>query len=63
MDALTDDEINILYEKKMLGNETPEALTYTLWLNNIIQFGLRVVKNITIQDWGHQIKKKSVTLA
>lgn len=48
MDALTDDEINILYEKKMLGNETPEPLTYTLWLNNIIQFGLRVVKNITI---------------
>lgn len=48
MDALTDEYINILYEKKTLGNETPEALTYTLWLNNIIHFGLRGVKNITI---------------
>lgn len=47
MDALTDEEINILYEKKMLSNETPEALAYTLWLNNI-HFGLRGVKNVTI---------------
>lgn len=39
---------NILYEKKMLGNATPKALTYTHWLHNIIHFGLRGVKNITI---------------
>ena len=30
-DAITDEEINILYEKKILGNETPEVpLEHTL---------------------------------
>ena len=33
-DAITDEEINILYEKKILGNETPESLLNTLWFNN-----------------------------
>lgn len=35
---MTDEEINVLYEKKTLGNETPEALLYILWLNYIIYF-------------------------
>ncbi|XP_061191553.1 uncharacterized protein LOC133199700 [Saccostrea echinata] len=42
-EAISDEEINILYEKKILGNETPESLLYTLWFNNSIHFGLRGV--------------------
>lgn len=41
--AITDDEINILLEKKQLGDDSPQALINTLWLNNTIHFGLRGV--------------------
>ena len=38
--ALTDDEIEILFEKKLLGLSSPQALLNTVWLNNMIHFGL-----------------------
>ena len=40
-EALSDDEINILYEKNLLGISNGEALINTLWLFNSLQFGLR----------------------
>ena len=40
---LTDEEINILYNRNVLGSHTPQSLLYTLWLNNSAQFGLRGV--------------------
>ena len=38
---LTDDEINMLYQKKLLGESTPESLLNTDWFNNTVHFGLR----------------------
>jgi hypothetical protein len=32
---LTDDEINMLYQKKLLGESTPESLLNTVWFNSI----------------------------
>jgi hypothetical protein len=40
---MTDNEINMLYEKGLLGNSSPESLLNTVWINNCIQFGLRGV--------------------
>jgi hypothetical protein len=37
---LTDDEINMLYQKKLLGESTPESLLNTVWFNNTVHFGL-----------------------
>ena len=37
---LTDAEINILYNRNVLGSQTPQSLLNTLWLNNSLQFGL-----------------------
>ena len=42
--ALTDDEIEILFDKKLLGLCSPQALLNTVWLNNKIHFGLRGCK-------------------
>ena len=41
---ITDDEINILYEKGILGSGNAQALLNTTWLNNCILFGLRGTK-------------------
>lgn len=40
---ITVEEINMLYQKQLLGNANPEALINTLWMNNTIHFGLRGV--------------------
>ena len=40
-EALRDDEINILYEKNLLGISKEEALTNTLWFFNSLHLGLR----------------------
>ena len=39
--ALTDDEIEILFDKKLLGLSSPQALLNTVWPKNMIHFGLR----------------------
>ena len=38
--ALTDDEIEILFDEKLLGLSSPQALLNMVWLNNMIHFGL-----------------------
>ncbi len=38
--ALSDDDINILYNKDLLGVVKEEALLNTLWLLNSLHFGL-----------------------
>lgn len=50
--ALTDEEINILYDKKVLGLSSPQALINTVWLNNIQHFGLRGCKEQREVRWG-----------
>ncbi|CAC5425268.1 unnamed protein product [Mytilus coruscus] len=41
---ITDDEINILYERNVLGDSCPDSLLRTIWLNNCVHFGLRGVQ-------------------
>ena len=39
--ALSDEEIEVLYSKKLLGTSSPQSLHNTVWLNNMVHFGLR----------------------
>ena len=38
--ALSEEDIQVLFEKDLLGSSTAEALLNTVWLNNIIHFKL-----------------------
>ena len=49
--ALTDDEIEILFDKKLLGLSSPQALLNTVWLNSVIHFGLRGCKEQKELRW------------
>ena len=40
-DAITDEEINTLYEKGCLGADTPSSLLNTMWFLNTLHFGIR----------------------
>ena len=51
-EALSDDEINILYEKNLLGISNGEALINTLWLFNSLHFGLRGCGEHRQMCWG-----------
>ena len=42
--ALKDDEIEILFNEKVLGLTSPQALLNTVWLSNMAHFGLRGCK-------------------
>ena len=45
-------EVNILYEKGVLGISSAEALVNTLWLLNSVHFGLRACENHPQMAWG-----------
>ena len=55
--ALSDEEIDILYSKKVLGLSSPQALVNTVWLNNMLHFGLRGCKEQRELRWGDVILK------
>ena len=55
--ALTDDEIEMLFDKKLLGLSSPQALLNTVWLNNMIHFGLRGCKEQKELRWGDIVLK------
>ena len=38
--ALSEEDVQVLFEKDLLGSSTAEALLNTVWFNNIIHFGL-----------------------
>ena len=38
--ALSEEDIQVLFEKDLLGSSTAEVLLNTVWFNNIIHFGL-----------------------
>jgi hypothetical protein len=40
-DAVSDEEINILFEKGCLGTSSPNALLNTMWYLNTLHFGIR----------------------
>ncbi|XP_068704633.1 uncharacterized protein KIAA1958-like [Montipora foliosa] len=50
--ALTDEEVDVLYGKELLGLSSPESLLNTLWLNNTQQFGLRGCQEHRTMRWG-----------
>ncbi|VDI32538.1 Hypothetical predicted protein [Mytilus galloprovincialis] len=49
---LTDEEIAMLFDKNVLGDNSPKALLNTVWLNNCVQFGLRGVSEHYSLRWG-----------
>ena len=40
-EAISDDEVSVLYENNILRISSAEALINTIWLMNSIHFGLR----------------------
>ncbi|XP_068747374.1 uncharacterized protein KIAA1958-like, partial [Montipora capricornis] len=50
--ALREENIQVLYEKDLLGSSTAEALLNTLWFNDTIHFGLRGCKEHREMCWG-----------
>ena len=55
--ALSDEEIDIFYSKKVLGLSSPQALVNTVWLNNMLHFGLRGCKEQRELRWGDVVLK------
>ena len=55
--ALSDEEIDILYNEKVLGLSSPQALVNTVWLNNMLHFGLRGCKEQRELRWGDVVLK------
>ncbi|KXJ06675.1 Uncharacterized protein KIAA1958 [Exaiptasia diaphana] len=51
-EAITDDEISVLYEKELLGISNAEALINTIWYMNTIHFGLRACDEHRQMKWG-----------
>ena len=58
--ALSEDEVNVLYEKELLGVSSAEALLNTIWFNNTIHFGLRGCKEHRDMCWG-DVKLRQTT--
>ena len=54
---LSDEEIDILYNEKVLGLSSPQALVNTVWLNNMLHFGLRGCKEQRELRWGDIVLK------
>ena len=50
--TLSEEDIQVLYEKDLLGSFTAEALLNTVWFNNTIHFGLRGCKEHREMCWG-----------
>ena len=50
--ALSEEDIQVLYEKDVLGSSTAEALLNMVWFNNTIHFGLRGCKEHREMCWG-----------
>ena len=48
---LTEDDIKLLYDKRLLGKSTPKALLNTVWFNNTVHFGLRGCKEHIDMYW------------
>ena len=51
-EAITDEEVNILYDKQLLGISNAEALLNTMWFMNTKHFGLRGWDEHCRMKWG-----------
>jgi len=52
VNGLSEEDIQVLYEKDLLGSSTAEALLNTVWFNNTIHFGLQGCKEHREMCWG-----------
>lgn len=43
-DALSDEDIDLLWERKQLGDSSPDSILQTLWFYSTVHFGMRSVK-------------------
>ncbi|VDH94680.1 Hypothetical predicted protein [Mytilus galloprovincialis] len=59
-DPFTAEEVNLLYEKELLGAGNPQSLVRTVWMNNTLHFGLRSREKHTTLRWG-DIQMKATT--
>ncbi|XP_076091544.1 uncharacterized protein KIAA1958-like [Mytilus galloprovincialis] len=59
-DPFTAEEVNLLYEKELLGAGNPQSLVRTVWMNNTLHFGLRSREEHTTLRWG-DIQMKETT--
>ena len=50
--AITDEEVDILYENNLLGVSSTESLLNTVWLNNTIHFGMHGCQEHRDLCWG-----------
>ena len=50
--ALTDNEIEILFDKELRGLSSPQTLLNAVWLNNMIHLALRRCKEQKELRWG-----------
>ena len=48
---ISEEDIQVLYEKNLLGSSTAEALSNTVWFNSTIHFGLRGCKEHREMIW------------
>ena len=51
-DEISDQDINTLYEKQVLGISSPSSIIYTMWLVCTLQFGMRTGKETHDLKWG-----------
>ena len=57
--ALTDEKMNTLFGKQLLTLSSPQAMLNTVWLNNMIHFGLRGCKKEKELRWSDIVPKKN----
>ncbi|XP_070531551.1 uncharacterized protein KIAA1958-like [Ptychodera flava] len=59
--TLTDDNVDHLYGTKQLGGHSPQSIINTLWLNNMLHFGMRAIKEHRSFCWGDvQLKRDKI---
>ena len=51
-DEISDENIDTMYEKQVLGLSTPRSITYSMWLICTLQFGMRTGKETYDLCWG-----------
>ncbi|XP_070576859.1 uncharacterized protein KIAA1958-like [Ptychodera flava] len=56
-EPLTDDDIKLMREKKILGNYNPESVLYTVWWNNTKLLGFRACDENRKLCWGDILLK------
>lgn len=51
-DEISDDDLSVMYEKKVLGPDNPSSLIYTMWMVCTLHFGMRTGKETHDLRWG-----------